>query len=103
MNSTTQTSGNRVRCNNPKSKAKEQFCTFQASRFTLATIKAPAVLNWSQHSQQIFRGVERKSRQSPDQRAVEADILQVAPDVDFDQRNQLRHVPGLHLIGNEGR
>src|SRR5215475_841573 len=57
----------------------------------------------SQQAQQKFAGVERKSRKPTDQRAVEADILQVLADVDFDQRNQLRHVPALHLVGDEAR
>src|ERR1700742_3338106 len=75
---------------------------FQASQITACTIKAAGVAVWSQQPDQEFYGVKRKAREASDQRAVEADILQVFSDVDFDQRNQLRHVPGFHLVGNEG-
>src|SRR5215475_4507440 len=90
-------------CNKLTWKAMEPFCGFQASQITACTIKAAGVAVWSQQAEQEFYGVERKSREAPDQRAVEADILQVLADVDFDQRNQLRHIPGFHLIGDEGR
>src|SRR3954471_22207005 len=62
-----------------------------------------SVTQKSQQSKQEFYGVKRKTRQPADQRAVEADVLQVAADVDFDQRNQLRHVPRLDLVGDKGR
>src|SRR3954468_19720134 len=62
-----------------------------------------SVTQKSQQSEQEFYGVERKSGETADQRTVEADVLQVATDVDFDQRNQLRHVPRLDLVGDEGR
>src|SRR5262245_22114516 len=57
----------------------------------------------SQPSEQEFYGVERKSGATTAQRAVETNLLPVAPDVDFDQRNQLRHIPRLDLVGDEGR
>src|SRR5579883_2119063 len=56
----------------------------------------------SQQAEQEFRGVETKPGEAADQRAVEADILQVAADIDLDQRDQLRHVPALDLVGDEG-
>src|SRR6201996_2910094 len=56
----------------------------------------------SEQPQQDFRGIEREPREPTDQRAVEADILQVAADIELDQRDQLRHVPGLDLVGDEG-
>src|SRR4051794_20594011 len=62
-----------------------------------------SVTQKSQPSKQEFYGVKRKTREPADQRAVEADVLQVAANVDFDQRNQLRHVPRLDLVGDEGR
>src|SRR5437588_12817293 len=62
-----------------------------------------SVTQKSQPSKQEFYGVERKSGEAADQRTVEADVLQVAADVDFDQRNQLPHIPGFDLIGDEGR
>lgn len=40
-----------------------------------------------------FGGVERQSCKSADQRTVEADVLQVLADVDFDQVDELFHVP----------
>ncbi len=55
----------------------------------------------SHHPDQILRGIKRKTRKAADQRAVEADVLQVAADIDLDQADQLRHVPGLDLIGDE--
>src|SRR3954447_11561377 len=62
-----------------------------------------SVTQKSQQSKQEFYGVKRKTRQPADQRAVEADVLQVAANVDFDQRNQLRHIPRFDLVGDEGR
>src|SRR5436305_9439015 len=62
-----------------------------------------SVTQKSQQSKQEFYGVEREAGEAADQRTVEADVLQVAADVDFDQRNQLRHVPGFHLVGDESR
>src|SRR4051812_10407911 len=62
-----------------------------------------SVTQKSQQSKQKFYGVKRKTRQPADQRAVEADVLQVAANVDFDQRNQLRHIPRFDLVGDEGR
>src|SRR3954463_2550043 len=62
-----------------------------------------SVTQKSQQSKQEFYGVKRKTREPADQRAVKADVLQVAANVDFDQRNQLRHVPRFHLVGDEGR
>src|SRR6266478_10036117 len=61
------------------------------------------VMEKSQQSKQEFYGVKRETGEPADQRAVEADVLQIPADVDFDQRNQLPHVPGLDLIGNESR
>ena len=60
----------------------------QAARVTLGATKCVDVINSSQQPQQVFEGVEREPRKAADQRAVEADVLQVAADVDFDQRNQ---------------
>src|SRR5581483_2738992 len=60
------------------------------------------VMQKSQQPKQKFPAVEAKSGQAADQRTVEADVLQVTPDVDLDQRDQLRHVPTLHLVGDEG-
>src|SRR6478735_10574598 len=57
----------------------------------------------SQPPKQEFYGVESKTCEPADQRAIEADVLQVAADVDFNQRNQLRHIPRLDLVGNKGR
>src|SRR6478752_5785787 len=62
-----------------------------------------AVTQKSQQTKQEFYGVERQSREAADQRTVETDVLQVAADVDFDQRDQLRHIPRLDLVGDEGR
>ena len=46
------------------------------------------------------RALIRQARQSA---TVETDILQILADVDFDQRDQLLHVPCLDLIGDERR
>src|SRR5437763_12966886 len=62
-----------------------------------------SVTQKSQQSKQEFYGVEREAGEAADQRTVEPDVLQVAADVDFDQRNQLRHVPRFDLVGDEGR
>src|SRR5256714_3596360 len=62
-----------------------------------------SVTQKSQQSKQEFYGVKRKACEAADQRAVEADVLQVAANVDFDQRNQLCHIPRLDLVGDEGR
>src|SRR3954451_10836931 len=62
-----------------------------------------SVTQKSQQSKQEFYGVKRQAHQPPNQRAVKADVLQVAANVDFDQRNQLRHIPRFHLVGDEGR
>src|SRR5262249_3753312 len=72
-------------------------------QITVRTIKAASVAERSQQTEQEFRGVKRKAGKPADQRAVEADVLQVLADVDFDQRNQLRHIPGFHLVGDKGR
>src|SRR3974390_848601 len=60
-----------------------------------------AVILKSQQTKQEFAGVQRKAGQSADQRSVEPDVLQVAADIDLNQRNQLPHVPCLDLIGDE--
>src|SRR6516162_10446504 len=60
-----------------------------------------AVILRSQQTKQEFAGVERKASQSADQRSIEPDVLQVAADIDLDQRNQLPHVPCLDLIDDE--
>src|SRR6202008_4062674 len=63
--------------------------------------KAGFVTQKSQQSEQEFARVEAKAGEAADQRAVEADVLQIAADIDLDQRDQLRHVPALHLVRDE--
>src|SRR4030081_3039091 len=66
--------------------------------------KLPAlVAGLLKQAQQNLSGEKPKAGQAADQGAVEADVLQVLADVDFDQRNQLSHVPSLDLIGDKAR
>src|SRR3954451_5672023 len=57
----------------------------------------------SQQPQQDFGSVQPQAGKAADHRAVETDILQIPADIDFDERDQLPHVPGLDLIGDKAR
>src|SRR5450755_1153561 len=53
--------------------------------------------------QQPFgRDEDQQSNQAADQRAVDADVLQVLADLQLEAVDQGRGVPGLHHIGDEG-
>src|SRR4051812_19426717 len=80
----------------------ELLCPVQASGMNPSAIKVD-VMNKSHEPQEVFPGVKRQASQPADQRTVEADVLQVLADINLDQRDQLRHVPGFHLVGDEGR
>lgn len=71
-----------------------QFCHFGPQFVTVSPPFGP--LDSSAISKGLyehFGGVKRQSGQPSDQRAVEADVLQVLADVDLDQVDELLHVP----------
>jgi len=48
------------------------------------------------------KGKDQEPDQSADQRAVDADVLQVLADLQLEPVDQCGGVPGLHHIGDEG-